>query len=320
MTNHIMLAPMEGVLDHTLRGILSSVGGIDRCVTEFARVSQHPLKRKQILSICPELNNGGYTSNNTPVYLQLLGSDPDLMAASAAIAADMGCVGVDINFGCPAKTVCNHNGGSVLLEQPDLVERIISATRSAMPSSVPLSVKIRLGFNDEAKLDDNIRAAINGGADELCIHARTRRQGYVAPAYWHKIESHRWPINIIANGEIWNTTDYQQCRAQSGSTDIMLGRGLIAKPDLARMIKAQLDGTPYTAMTWQQVLGLIIHLQQTNIANYPEKHAGNRTKQWLMYLQREYSAAGAVFDAIKRFKSAFDILDYLQQESTQQSV
>ncbi|ROS01354.1 tRNA-dihydrouridine synthase C [Sinobacterium caligoides] len=314
MTHRIMLAPMEGVIDHSLREIFSAIGGIDRCVTEFARVTQHPLKRRQLLSICPELDQNGHTRCGTPVYLQLLGSNPALMAASAARAAELGVAGIDINFGCPAKTVCNHQGGSILLEQPSLVESIIGATRRALPDHIPLSVKIRLGFNDDDKLDDNIQAAINGGANELCIHARTRKQGYTAPAYWQKIEAQRWPINIIANGEIWCSDDYHRCRQQSGSNDIMLGRGIIARPDLAKIIKAELAGEDYTAMTWQQLLPIIIALQSDNIERYPRKHAGNRIKQWLMYLQRNYPEAAETFEAVKRLQDPTELLKQLQQQ------
>ncbi|CAH0992485.1 tRNA-dihydrouridine(16) synthase [Sinobacterium norvegicum] len=314
MNSQIMLAPMDGVLDHTMRDLLSSLGGIDRCVTEFARVTQTPLNNKRLNTIYPEIHRGGHTAGGIPVYLQLLGSDPQLMAQSAALAADRGAAGIDINFGCPAKSVCNHRGGSILLEEPALVEQIVARTRQAVDDAVPVTVKIRLGFNDSDNFNDNIQAIINGGANELCIHARTRKQAYQPPAHWHMINAGDWPINIIANGEVWNYQDYLQCRKQTGSRDIMLGRGVIACPDLPMMIKAQRLGLDYQPMQWQQILPLLIRLQQINIEAYPSKHAGNRTKQWLMYMQEQYSEAAATFEAVKRMNDSAEILRLLQQQ------
>jgi tRNA-dihydrouridine synthase C len=312
-----MLAPMDGVLDFTMRELLSSLGGIDRCVTEFARVTQTALNNKAINKIYPEIHNAGYTAGGIPVYLQILGSNPALMAKTAALAADRGAAGIDINFGCPAKSVCNHRGGSILLDEPALIEQIVSQTRQAVDDAVPVTVKIRLGFNDSDKFHDNIQAIINGGANELCIHARTRKQAYQPPAHWHMINATDWPINIIANGEVWNTEDYQQCRQQTGSRDIMLGRGVIACPDLPMMIKAQRLGLDYQPMNWQQLLPLLIKLQRINTETYPGKHAGNRTKQWLMYMQDQYSEAATTFEAVKRMRNPADILQQLQQQLNQ---
>ena len=114
----LILAPMEGLLDFVLRDVLTRIGGVDRCVSEFIRVTNTLLPERTFLRIVPELTNGGRTFAGVPVRPQLLGSDPQCWADNAARVAGMGCDGVDLNFGCPAKQVNRHGGGSVLLQRP----------------------------------------------------------------------------------------------------------------------------------------------------------------------------------------------------------
>ena len=99
----ILLAPMEGVIDHTMRDLLTRLGGIDRCVTEFLRVSHELLPARVFYRICPELRDGGYTPSGVPVYLQLLGGNPELLAANAARAAQLGAPGIDLNLAARQK-------------------------------------------------------------------------------------------------------------------------------------------------------------------------------------------------------------------------
>ena len=138
----ILLAPMEGLLDFVLRDILTRVGGIDRCVSEFIRVSGTLLPNRAFLRIVPELENGGCTRAGVPVRAQLLGSDPVCLAENAAKLAGLGPAGIDLNFGCPAKSVNRHRGGAVLLDEPELIARIVAAVRRAVPRSMPVSAKI----------------------------------------------------------------------------------------------------------------------------------------------------------------------------------
>ena len=117
----IMLAPMEGVTDFHMRKILTSVFSYDRCVTEFVRVTTGLYPDKVFLRYCPELINGGVTDAGVPVYVQLLGSDCKAMADNAKRLVELGAPGIDINFGCPAKTVNRHGGGSALLRTLSLI-------------------------------------------------------------------------------------------------------------------------------------------------------------------------------------------------------
>ena len=109
-----MLAPMEGVVDHLMRDMLTRVGGYDQCVTEFVRVVDQKLPKKTFYRLCPELHHGGKTPSGVPVRVQLLGQHPQWLAENAETAIELGSPGVDLNFGCPAKTVNKSKGGAVL--------------------------------------------------------------------------------------------------------------------------------------------------------------------------------------------------------------
>ena len=205
-----LLAPMEGLTDPLMRQILTQIAAdlgrpYDWSVSEFIRVTQHLLPAHVFYRYVPELHHDAKTTSGTPIHLQLLGSEAQLMAENAAYAAELGAPAIDINFGCPAKTVNSHRGGSVLLDEPDVMYEIISAVRRAVPAHLPVSAKIRLGYTDTSRMDDIKAAIAASGADWLTIHARTKTQGYKPPAYWDKIQNfNTLNIPVIANGEIWN--------------------------------------------------------------------------------------------------------------------
>lgn len=312
----LMLAPMEGVIDHTMRDLLSSLGGLDRCVTEFVRVGNQLLPPRVFQRICPELNQGGMTANGTPVYVQLLGGQPTPMADNAARAAEMGAPGVDLNFGCPAKTVNRSDGGSVLLREPERVHAIVKAVRDAVPAETPVTVKIRLGYEDRSLLEDNVKGVSEAGPTELAVHARTKRDGYRPPAYWEEIARLRQWVNmpVIANGEIWNPADARRCQEVTGCQDLMLGRGMLCRPDLARLIKAGANGMELEPFSWAQVQALVLKMLDLLLENYEPRYAGNPIKQWLVYQRSYYPQAALLFDELKRLHSHEDIRALLMAE------
>ena len=292
---------MEGLVDAVMRDTLTRIGGIDRSVTEFVRVSECALPDKVFWRLCPELPLGSATPAGVPVRVQLLGSDPGLLGRCAARAAALGAAGIDLNFGCPAKTVNRSRGGAVLLQEPELVGRIVGAVRAAVPRTVPVTAKMRLGYHDTELALDNARAIAAGGADELCVHGRTKVQGYGGQADWHAIGRIRAALGIpvVANGDVRSVEDYFRCREISGCDQVMLGRGLVARPDLARRIKQVLNGAEETPLTWSELLPEVVrYFEQVRAAVAP-KHAPGRLKQWLALLGRHYPEARALFLQIR---------------------
>jgi tRNA-dihydrouridine synthase C len=293
---------MEGVVEHHVRDILTRIGGLDGCVTEFIRVTDQKLPYKVFYKYAQELESDCKTPNGTPVRVQLLGSKPEPMAINAQELVNYGAKAIDLNFGCPAKTVNAHEGGACLLRTPDRVYAIIKAVRDAVPREIPVTAKIRLGFEDRSSYMDNARAVEAAGADELTVHARSKVDGYKPPAYWHYIADIRAELKIpvVGNGEIWTVEDYLRCREQSAGADVMLGRGLLACPDLARQIKAHVQGKDYTPLTWAEICAMLYRYYALTTPLYCERNCGNRVKQWLMYLSRQYPQATVFFEAIKR--------------------
>lgn len=300
----LMLAPMEGVIDHTMRELLTSLGGIDRCITEFVRVTDRLLPPKVFHRLCPELANGGSTSTGVPVYIQLLGGQAGPLADNAARAAELGAPGIDLNFGCPAKTVNRSDGGSVILREPQRVHAIAAAVRCAVPAHIPVTVKTRLGYEDESLFLDIVRGIDAAGVTELTVHARTKRHGYRPPAYWQEIARAReiTRLPIIANGEIWNPADALRCREVTGCADLMLGRGALCRPDLPRLIAGAALGHMRESMQWREVLPLLLEFFTMNLAHYDAHYAPNPLKQWLVYLRGHYFGAALLFEQVKRLR------------------
>lgn len=301
--SRILLAPMEGLADDLLRGVLTDIGGYDWGICEFVRVSNTLLPAKTYERICPELRNGSKTRTGTPMRVQLLGSDPYFMAENARRLVTLNPAGVDINFGCPAPTVFRHRGGSALLGEPEVLNEITSAVRAVVPAHIPFTAKMRLGIDDTSRAIDCAQALEAAGINELIVHGRTRTDGYRPPARWEWIDKVRDAIHIplIANGEVWTVEDFRNCQQATGCADIMIGRGAVADPLLARRVRGEATGgweeiRPTVATYWLGVRKKVVPV-----------HAGGRLKQWLAMMRRNYPEAEVLYDRMRPIKAAADI-------------
>ncbi|MBI5257578.1 MAG: tRNA-dihydrouridine synthase [Burkholderiales bacterium] len=303
----ILLAPMEGLLDFSLRDVLTRVGGIDRCVTEFIRVTDRVLPDRVFTRVMPELNHGSRTPAGVPVRAQLLGSDPAVLADNAAALARLAPAGIDLNFGCPAKTVNRHRGGAVLLDEPELVHAIVAAVRRAVPAPMPVSAKMRLGNQDALRMLECAQAIADAGADELVVHARTKQHGYRPPAYWEHIATIRAAVAVpvVANGEIWSVADALRCREVSGCQALMLGRGMVADPGLALAIRAAqapalpAGGAAPAPVGWPVLAPLLAHYWHLIAHHVAPRHRAGRVKQWLNLLRHRFPQAQVTYDAVR---------------------
>ena len=291
---------MEGLADVHLRRLLTAQGGFDWAVSEFVRVVDRAYPDRVFYNICPELLNGGKTDCGTPIRVQLLGSDSVAMAENARRAVELGSYGIDINFGCPSKTVNRRQGGAAMLKEPDSLYRIVNAVRRALPQQITVSAKMRLGYDDVSLMLDNACAIEAGGATEMTVHARTRLQGYAPPAHWDELARIKSAINIplIANGDIWTVEDYHACVATSGTTDVMLGRGAVRSPDLASRIRQN----KMTEAQWQVVRHLLIDFWHDIRKTLPEKDCAGRLKQWVNHLRKVHPDAEALWHEIRTEK------------------
>ncbi|OHC65291.1 MAG: dihydrouridine synthase [Rhodocyclales bacterium RIFCSPLOWO2_02_FULL_63_24] len=312
--SRIVLAPMEGLADDVLRAVLTAAGGYDWCVTEFVRVTTTLLPHSCYTRLSPELKHGSRTASGTPVRIQLLGSDPVLLAQNAAHLARLAPAGIDLNFGCPTPLVNRNRGGAALLDEPELLQRIAGAVRAAVPVAIPVTAKMRLGIEDTARALDCALALEAGGMQELVVHARTKQDGYRPLVRWECVARIREAVKlpIIANGEVWTVADYRKICAVTGCPDVMLGRGAVADPLLARRIR---DGRSEhaTADDWQ-VLKIMLAGFWTRVqAKLPPHQSPGRLKQWLGLMRRSYPQAERLFGAIREARRAPEISAALQR-------
>ena len=305
----LVLAPMEGLTDPIMRDVLTHVGSFDWCVTEFIRVTDSVLPDHIYHSYCPELLNDGKTAAGTPVHVQFLGNNPVMLAANAVRAVELGAPAIDMNFGCPAKTVNRHRGGSVLLDEPETVYELVKAVRDAVPSEIPVSAKMRLGYMDRNFTLENAHAIEDAGAAWLTVHARTKADGYTPPAYWDQLQPIRQAlkINVIANGEIWNNHDARQCLLESGCTDLMIGRAAVTTPDVTQCIRQNKDEA---ILQWDDLTALQIRF--LNGSYKKEMNMVGRYKQWLGMMSKHYPEAKMLWDEIKRLKQVDEIISKLE--------
>ncbi|HEH9626832.1 TPA: tRNA dihydrouridine(16) synthase DusC [Pasteurella multocida] len=293
----VILAPMQGVLDPFVRQLLTQVNQYDLCVSEFVRVVDQLLPTKVFYRLCPELYQQGLTDSGTPVRVQLLGQHPQWLAENAQRAIELGSHGIDLNCGCPSKTVNGSNGGASLLKQPELIYHATKALRAAVPKDLPVSVKVRLGWDNSEQAFEIADAVQQGGATEITIHGRTKMDGYRADRInWAKINDVRQGLSIpvIANGEIWDWQSGQACLAETGCQDLMIGRGALNIPNLSQVVKFN-----QAKMPWAEVLILLHQYAHTENQFDTGFYHVARIKQWLGYLKKAYPQADALFQLIK---------------------
>jgi tRNA-dihydrouridine synthase C len=300
----LILAPMEGLADDLLRDVLTRASQYDWCVTEFVRISATAMPASAFTRVSPELKTASRTRAGTPVRIQLLGSDPALLAASAARAARLKPAGIDLNFGCPTPLINRKRGGAALLDEPELLARITSAVRCAVPVNIPVTAKMRLGIRDTNRAIDCACALESGGAAEIVVHARTKEDGYRPQVRWECLAPIREALQIpvIANGEVWTVDDYHALRSISGCRDVMLGRGAVADPLLASKIRGQCAADPVT--NWPHVYAMLLDYWAQVQRKVLPRQAPGRLKQWLMLMRRSYPQADTLWADLRSTRHA----------------
>ena len=274
---YLFLAPMEGLGDRCFRKAMASLGGFNEAVTDFIRVPQNA-HVKSLAAV--------YDSTETapiPLAAQLMGSDLELMAAMAKEIERRGAPRIDINCGCPSNTVTGKGAGSSLLKDPNLLYKLVKGIVKAV--SVPVTVKMRSGYEDTSLFKENLKAAEESGISFLTVHPRTKADGYGPPAKWELIAEAKSTVKIpvVGNGDILNVEDAMRMLAVTGCDALMIGRGAVVNPFLFSQIRAHFSKKPYEAK-WKD----LFHYLQTFVTSIPpempERNKISKLKQLFGFL------------------------------------
>src|SRR5437879_2453023 len=225
-----VLAPMAGVTDTVFRRLIRGQGGCGLIMTEFtsshgvvaAARATKPTRAFRYLHFEPDEH---------PISAQLFGSDPGVMADAARYCQDLGFDIVDLNFGCPVKKVVTCNGGSGLLRDLPLVERLLRSVRAAL--TIPLTIKFRAGWNDRELVTVRMaRLAEDCGLQAIALHPRTREQGYSGNADWSRIAEVKAAVRIpvIGNGDVVAPEDAVRMVRETNCDAVMIGRAASSNP------------------------------------------------------------------------------------------
>ncbi len=280
---YLFLAPMEGVGDRCFRRAMASVGGFDEAVTDFLRVPTNA--HVQSLARVYEAEE----TKPIPLAAQLMGSDIELMAAMAKEVEKRGAPRIDLNCGCPSNTVTGRGAGSSLLKDPDLLHQVAKSLVQAV--AIPVTIKMRSGYEDTSLFKENLLAAQESGAKYITLHPRTKVEGYGPPARWDLIAEAKsiLKIPVVGNGDILSVNDAIQMLKQTSCDALMIGRGSVVNPFIFHQIRSHFSGTRYLN-SWED---LKIYLQ-TYISEIPnessEKLKINKMKQLMGFLFKSNAA------------------------------
>lgn len=336
-----VLAPMAGVTDTVFRRFIRNASvftsathdpraaelayGVDASITnqqsgcglimtEFTSADglsrMRESKRKRYLT---------FYEDEHPIAAQIFGSNPETLAEAARIVEDTGFDMVDLNLGCPAKRVVNCNGGSGLLRDLPLIGRIFEQVRAAV--TIPFTVKIRLGWDDENIVCvDLATLAESCGLNAVSVHARTREQGYSGQARWDWIGAVKQSVRIpvVGNGDIRTPEDACALVAETRCDAVMIGRAAPANPWIFRQIAEYTAHGSYTQPTeLDRYLLIRTYFSMLIEEDFPD--AIGKMKQFASWFTHGVPGGASLRKSIYEAKSGVGVLDAVEEFFEQKS-
>jgi tRNA-dihydrouridine synthase B len=300
----LVLAPVAGHTDTLFRQAVKGLGGCGLVVSEL--VSTEGMTRHQERTV----HLTRFDDSERPISIQIFGSDPERMAASASMVEEMGADIVDINLGCPVKKVVRQGGGSNLLRDLPLLGRIFRAMRAAV--RIPLTVKIRSGWDQQSiNAVDVLHLAEDCGVEALAIHGRTRCDLFTGKADWTVVarvkEAARIPI--MGNGDVVSPADCERMFQETGVDGVMMGRGVLANPWLIRQCHDHLSGAGVAPVSLADKAAFMRAFLRRVEAETPEPVAIGKMKKMGSYLSKGIPGGSHLRDHIHAARTPAELLD-----------
>jgi nifR3 family TIM-barrel protein len=237
------LAPMADVTDPAFRRIITKYGKPDVFWTEFVSADGLASKGREVLKL-----NLKYTEKERPIVAQLFGSNPERMRTASKYVASLGFDGIDINMGCPDRSIEKQGAGAAMMKNMKNAGEIIQAVKDGIKDSkkiIPVSVKTRVGYNKE-NIDEWIPFLLSQNIDALTIHARTRKEMSKVPANWNYVKRvvqirNKMKVGtlIIGNGDVETIEQGIKRASETGCDGVMIGRGIFGNPFLFKNLHSE---------------------------------------------------------------------------------
>ncbi|GAB4304591.1 MAG: tRNA dihydrouridine synthase DusB [Myxococcota bacterium] len=254
LRNKFILAPMAGFSSAPARRICVEMGA-GAAITEMVSGAGMVYGEKKTLEYLNPYEG------ESPLWAQLFGADPMIMARAAEIAVRMGADILDINFGCPVKKVVKSGAGCALMRNPPLAAEIVRAMKGSV--SVPITAKLRSGWEEkERNYAEFCEAIIRAGIDGICLHPRTRAQGFSGRADWREIKRlvGLSSVPVFGSGDVFSMGDALRMLAETDCAGVMVARGALGNPWI---FKELLSGEKYSVSAEERFEVIMRHLRLT---------------------------------------------------------
>ena len=298
------LAPMQDVTNLWFMKILAHYGSPDYFFTEYFRVRDDSRLNAKILASITENDTG------RPVFAQMIGeSIPDLVRTTQELC-HYNIAGIDLNMGCPAPRVYRKNVGGGLLREPEKVDRILGELRSAL-SDRPLTVKMRVGFDNTDSFEEILDVINRHNIDLLSLHGRTVKDRYHGEVKYDLIAQAVKRVNcpVLANGNIDSAATALKILSQTGAAGVMVGRWAIGNPWIFNQIRQVLLSEPISAVPLAEVREYIDRLRLTPEAvKTPPRARAGHLKMYLNYIALLVDSEGNFLRLMRKTKTEVELL------------
>lgn len=310
LPSKVLCAPLAGCSDLPFRRMTSKYGpGLVYCeMVKMDALVRHDSNTYRLLD---------YETGMHPIGAQLCGSKPHFAAPCARIIEDLGFDVLDLNCGCPVYKVTKDGSGSGALDTPDLIGELIAKMVAAV--DIPVTVKIRTGIDSNHIIAPQIvKIAEQAGAKAICVHGRTRSQGYKGPAVWEHIRACKEVANeikVIGNGDVMDAQSGLALFAATGCDAILVARGTLGQPWIIEDIHRALAGEPPIVRTAQDYKEALFEHFEHTVAYQNERRAITDMRRVGCWYLKKARGARHLREALNRSSSTAEIRQHLMSHA-----